>query len=347
MNRRQFLMALAAAAVSTAAGPPATRPVRRRGFNLLELFAPQNARPFAEADFAAIAGWGFDFVRLPLSYWCWASVDRPTVVRDERPLRYVDQAVAWGKQYGVHVNLCLHRIAGFCVNPPKEPTDLWTDPAAQAAAVAQWTMLADRYRGEPASTVSFDLINEPGKVPAERYAAVVRQLVAAIRSIDADRLIVADGLMSGTVPVPSLMPLGIGQLTRGYGPMRVSHYKASWIHGNADWPAPTWPLTVKPGDVWDKARLHREQIVPWQRLADRGVYVHVGEWGAYNRTPYDVVLSWMRDNLELWRTAGWGWSLWNLTGPFGILDSHRAGATYEPFGGRQLDRRMLELLRAY
>ena len=129
--------------------------------------------------------------------------------------------------------------------------------------------------------------------------------------------------------------------------MRVSHHGASWIHGSGDWPVPTWPLTVKPGDVWDKERLRREQIVPWHALESRGVSVHVGEWGSYNRTPYDVTMRWMRDNLELWQAAGWGWSLWNLAGPFGILDSRRPGATYEPFRGRQLDRAMLELLRSH
>ena len=44
--------------------------------------------------------------------------------------------------------------------------------------------------------------------------------------------------------------------------------------------------------------------------------------------------------------AGWGWALWNLRGSFGVVDSGRADVRYEPFRGRQLDRRMLELLRA-
>lgn len=355
MNRREFLIAGAAAvaaAVATAAAgggttAPATRPARRRGFNLLELFDARNARPFAEADFALLADWGFDFVRLPMSYRCWSSAADPAGVRDEQPLRWVDQAVAFGRRYGVHVNLNLHRVPGFCVNPPHEPADLWTDPKSQAATAAQWAMLARRYRGVPGSALSFDLINEPGKVPADRYVAVIGHVVAAVRAADPARPIVADGLMSGTVPVPGLIPLGVGQSTRGYGPMRVSHYGASWIRGSAAWPVPTWPLTVGPGDVWDHDRLRREQIRPWQALADRGVAVHVGEWGAYNRTPYPVVLAWMRDNLEPWQQAGWGWSLWNLYGPFGLLDSQRPGATYEPFRGHQLDRTMLELLQSH
>jgi endoglucanase len=55
----------------------------------------------------------------------------------------------------------------------------------------------------------------------------------------------------------------------------------------------------------------------------------------------------MRDVLELWQEAGWGWALWNLRGGFGPLDSQREDVTYEDFHGHKLDRTMLELLRAY
>lgn len=60
----------------------------------------------------------------------------------------------------------------------------------------------------------------------------------------------------------SLAPLGIGQSTRGYEPMRISHYKANWIGGSDKWEEPTWPLKLKEGDVVDKERLRRERIDP-------------------------------------------------------------------------------------
>ena len=80
-------------------------------------------------------------------------------------------------------------------------------------------------------------------------------------------------------------------------------------------------------------------------MADEGVGVHVGEWGAFNRTPHKVVLAWMRDCLALWKEAGWGWALWNLQGGFGVLDSQRSDVEYEDFHGHKLDRGMLNLLQ--
>jgi endoglucanase len=126
--------------------------------------------------------------------------------------------------------------------------------------------------------------------------------------------------------------------------MQISHYKASWIGGSNTWPEPTWPLT---NGGWDRERLRREQIQPWKELEAKGVGVHVGEWGAYQYTPHKVVLAWMKDCLELWQEAGWGWAMWNLRGSFGVLDSGRTDVKYEQMRGHQLDREMLELVRAH
>ncbi len=319
---------------------------RWRGFNLLEKFTLALNSPYVEADFDMIAEWGFDFVRLPADYRCWT--DAPGKYK-EAVLREMDQAIAFARSRRIHVNLCLHRAPGYCVNPPKEALDLWADDQSGVEArrqfAEQWGMFAARYKDVPASSLSFDLINEPANISPAAYARAVQGAVEAIRREDAQRLIIADGLMYGTRPVPELIELRIAQSTRGYAPMFVSHYKANWIPGSETWPGPTWPIQGEGQSKWDKARLQREQIGPWLELQKKGVGVHVGEWGAYNRTPHEVALSWMRDQLALWREAGWGWALWNFRGSFGVLDSGRTDVAYEAYKGHKLDRKMLELLR--
>ena len=54
----------------------------------------------------------------------------------------------------------------------------------------------------------------------------------------------------------------------------------------------------------------------------------------------------MRDGLELWKEAGWGWALWNFRGSFGVLDTRRRDVVYEDFKCHKLDRKMLGLLRS-
>ena len=348
-SRRSFLhqtaAALGALALPVAASTPSPSKLPRwRGFNLTDKFTQRQNAPFRESDFEWIAGWGFDFTRLPMSYTCWSSPERWREL-DEKVLGEIDQAVEFGRQYGVHVNLNFHRAPGYCVNPPKEPFDLWKDPEALEATCHHWAHFARRYRGIPNHRVSFDLLNEPANVGEPRYVEVVTAMVEAIRAEDPDRLIIADGLRWGRDPVFGLAGLGIGQSTRGYDPMRISHHRASWINGSDQWPEPTWPLQDR--EIQDQAWLRRTCIEPWQKLESRGVGIHVGEWGAHNRTPHSVALAWMKSFLELWQEVGWGWALWNFRGSFGILDSGRKDVAYENHHGHQLDRPLLELLRAH
>jgi endoglucanase len=365
MNRRQFLQSAAASAAAVALPanllraaddkpalpePTVARLPRWRGFNLLEWFNADNRKPFKEEDFALIAGLGFDFVRLPLSYRCWNSgkVEEWDQM-DEKALAQVDQAVELGKQHGVHVNINFHRAPGYCVNPPNEPLVLWDDERALNACAHHWGHFAKRYKGRPNREVTFDLLNEPADIPEEKYAKVVKRLVAAIHEQDPQRLVIADGLKWGGTPVLSLAGL-VAQSTRGYEPSRISHYKANWMKGSDEWPEPTWPLKIPQKDreeLWDRAKLVKNRMDPWKALEKNGSGVHVGEWGAFNKTPHAVALAWMTDYLELWKEAGWGWAMWNFRGAFGPLDSGRKDVNHEDWKGHKVDRRMMELIQAH
>lgn len=468
---------------------------RWRGFNLQEKFYfNRQQKPFLEEDFRLISQLGFNFVRLPMDYRVWIR-DGDWTQFDEKVLREIDQAVAWGGVYGIHVMINFHRAPGYTVARPPEPRDLWTDPEAQRVCALHWATFARRYRGIPNERLSFNLFNEPSRIEPDVYLDVCRKIVSAIRAEDPDRLIVADGIDWAKRPVPKLRPLKIAQATRGYVPMEISHYQASWVSGQ-HFREPRWPRTVAYGlllgpaktepkgplvvegpfhedtqfrlrvmtvsnradlvveadgqSIWEKSfvcgpgegewkkaefkkqwgihqnlfdrdytltvpkgtrrlevkivggdwlqvgeigltaggpgsRVHtlpldltwgkkpevirytpaatgtaftgpevqgrqwlwQECVEPWTELQAQGVGVMVGEFGAYNKTPHDIVLRWMEDSLANWQQAGFGWALWNFRGTFGILDSGRKDVEYEEWEGHQLDRTMLELLQKY
>jgi endoglucanase len=316
---------------------------RWRGFNLLEKFMAPAHKPFVQTDFEWMQEWGFDFARLPMDYRLWTDAADPYKT-DEKVLKEIDQAVELGRAHKIHVCLCLHRAPGYTVASPAEKLNLWTDEEAQKQFDFQWALFAKRYRGIPSGELSFNLVNEPdNKVKADAYAKVVRRAVAALRKEDPRRLVLSDGLNWGRTPVLELADLGIAQSTRGYDPHALTHYKAPWA-GGENFPPPAWPLK-QGNETTDQNALRKTAIEPWKKLEAKGVGVHVGEWGSFNKTPHDVVLRWMADDLELWKEAGWGWALWNLRGSFGVLDSERADVTYEDFHGHKLDRKMLDLLR--
>ena len=330
---------------------------RWRGFNLVEKF--QNApdefsdlapvwsfynEPFKEEDFQIISELGFNFVRLPMSYKCWIKGDN-LLDFDEKTLKEIDQAVKWGKKYGIHVCICMHRAPGYCIAAPKEQYDLWTDEYIQDVFAAHWAMFAKRYKGIPAKRLSFDLVNEPITTDA-CYEKVIRKAVKAIRDIDPDRLIIIDGIDCGTRVMTTVDDLNLVQSGRGYAPGYLTHFKASWSDVADATEPPTWPYVEPNGKVWDK-KAFEQMYRPWAEYRDRSRRgVHIGECGVYKYTPHDVTLAFFRDLLSTLKEYDMGWALWQLRGVNGILDSERDDVIYEPYRGHKLDRKLLEILQA-
>jgi len=358
-NRREFIKMVAGGAVAAAIpayGQPAkkeekvNKPLaqtaipRWRGFNLLDMFTMRSRGDWLEDDFRWIRDFGFDFIRLPTCYRLWIENGDDYKI-NEAMLEKLDRAVELGSKYRLHVNINFHRGPGYSVNREfTEPFSLWKDQKALDAFCFQWQMLAKRYKGISKDKLSFNLINEPPneseRMSRADHERVVRAAVSAIRKESSDRIIIADGLNWANDPLPELADLGIAQSCRAYQPMFISHYKASWV-GGEKYPEPTWP-----GQDWDRKRLE-QHYQRWADLAKKGVGVHCGEGGTFNKTPHKVVLAWLRDVLEILTGYGIGLALWNFRGAFGIIDSDRADVEYEDFQGRKLDRKLLELLQEF
>ncbi len=375
-GRRSFLKATAAAAVGlpavlgereAAAGEKKTPPIPRwRGFNLLSFFqALSRDRSHGKLDgdeLRWMRDWGFDYVRLPLDYWTWIDADwraTRTLKPDDvfrvknQTLDRIDSAVELCQKFGLHVNLNFHRAPGYCINnPEREPFVLWSDKRAEDAFLFHWRLFARRYKSLSRDRLSFNLVNEAprpraGYMSREDYIRVMTRGTEAIREIDPQRRIFVDGLSVAHDPVEELVGLGVGQSTHAYWPGGISHYRAPWVDRNAGFPTPSWPLKDKLGRIKADRQKLVDYFAPWQRLMRRGIAVHCGECGCYNKTPYDVFLGWFTDVMDILKSHGIGYALWNFSGAFGILDSGRSDAKYEEWHGHQLDRTLLTLLQRH
>ena len=264
-TRRDFLKHAAAGTAAVAASalgqprqgePPPAAPRRTtprwRGFNLLEKFY-RNDR-FRESDFQWIAEWGFDFVRLPMDYRQWTDANDPYALK-EPVLAHIDEAVALGRKYGIHVSLNLHNAPGFSVNrAAKHTLNLWRDAEAQKQFAFLWSHFAGRYRGIPSSRLSFNLVNEPANIDEASYVKAVRGAIDGIRAADPERMIITDGLNWGRDPVRSLADEGLVQSTRGYEPFGLTHYRAGWVSGSDRYPLPQWPVPQVNGHLFGPSR---------------------------------------------------------------------------------------------
>jgi endoglucanase len=271
---------------------------------------------------------------------------------DEKMLENVDRTVHLADKYDLHLTLNFHRAPGYCINnPDREPLVLWKDERAEEAFVFHWNLFADRYRDVPGEKLSFNLVNEAprpreGYMTRDDYHRVMSRATEAIRRHSPDRIIIIDGLSVGNEVVESMIPTGVAQSVHAYTPAGISHYRASWVDKDHSFPEPTWPLERDGKVTYDREKLE-EKYRPWGELVRRGIGVHCGEAGCYNKTPHDVFLAWMRDVLEILTSHDIGYALWNFRGPFGILDSGREDVDYRPWHGHQLDAELLALMREF
>jgi len=339
-----------------------------RGFNLLDFFSPKpsaTGRKTTEDHFRWVRDWGFDFVRIPIAYPYYLAIDHNKQITpeevykiDEKRVEEIEQLVALAHRYNMHVSLNLHRAPGYCINAGfHEPYNLWKDEEALKAFCFHWNFWAKRFKHVPAGKISFDLLNEPAMredmndqhskitaVPGEVYRKVAIEAAAAIRKETPSRLIIADGNNVGTSVIPEIMDLDIAQSCRGYYPGKISHYKAPWANKDVNnLPEPKWPGQV--GNEYLSREMLEKHYQPWIDLVKKGVGVHCGECGCWNKTPHAVFLAWFGDVLDILHSNKIGFGLWEFSGDFGVLNSRRADIEYEDWYGQKLDRKLLTLLQ--
>jgi aryl-phospho-beta-D-glucosidase BglC (GH1 family) len=337
-----------------------------RGVNLLDFFnpEPERGRKSKTEYFKYMADWGFDFVRIPISYPSYLDFDRSKPIRPDEVMQYnnrildeIDDLVYNCHQQKLHVSLNLHRAPGFCINAGfKEPYNLWEDQEALDAFCAHWNMWSERYKNISSKKLSFDLVNEPfkrldpndqhspgGPVPIDEYRKVAEAALKTIKGVNKKRMVIADGNGGGGTAIPEFADLDLNQSCRGYFPMHISHHKASWVYKDPDsLPDPNWP-GMNNERYYSKEDLEKH-YAPWIALLEQGVGVHCGELGCYNQTPHEVFLSWFGDILDILDSNGIGFGLWEFSGTFGILNSGREDVAYEDWYGEKLDRKLLNLL---
>lgn len=325
------------------------------GANLLGLFnaAPQKPDPrvrgqFEECYFRWMKAWDLNFARLPMDYRYFLATNDWTKLKPEG-FAAVDQAVAWGRKYGVHVQLCLHRAPGYTITswiPEKE--HLQYEPRPQQAFMRIWREFARRYRGVPNAELSFNLINEPTGFSEEQFISVFGRTVDAIHAEDPGRFVMLDGNHCASTPVKHFYGVPLtGQAFRGYTPHAISHYKAWYIKDQPE-VEPVWPLSAEMAKR--RSWIYEDPSVTLAKFAEprkKGYPVMIGEFGCYNKLNHATCLAWMEDCLKRWKALGLGWAIWNVDGAFGFMDSDRTDVQYKDFEGHKLDRKMLDLLRRY
>ena len=157
---------------------------------------------------------------------------------------------------------------------------------------------------------------------AADWNSLLPAVLASVREVDPDRLVVVGGADASSVAGLRQLELPaddrLAATVHYYEPFRFTHQGAGWLPGADAWLGATW------GTAADRAAVTADlaEAVSWAR--DRSVPLYVGEFGVLAAADPASRLrwtAWVRHELE---RLGISWAYWDLATEFGAYDLERA-----------------------
>lgn len=206
---------------------------------------------FRETDIKFLADNGFNFTRIFFSLSTLRFPDYPEDGRlvNENELRDLDQLIAWGMEYGVHIQIAMSFYLDEGGNE-KLDGSIAANDAQWAMVQDYWTMLARRYAGIPSRYLTFDLSNEiePWEGADFDYAAAkLGELITSVRSADAQRVLLHSFQGNPNADwVETVASLGVAIGCHPYYPQYITTTGDEYAEQNPY----AYPPGRSPGSLW-------------------------------------------------------------------------------------------------
>jgi beta-glucosidase len=179
--------------------------------SIVEIVGEEAAKNFWDAylknwlskqDIEAMARWGANHVRLPLTYKTLTTKDGSYL---EAGFEDIERIVSWCRQYGLYVVLDLHAAPGgqnawhFCDSDGT--ARLWEEPEKYWPwTIHLWKEIAARYAEDPI-ILGYDLLNEtllPPGHSAKELRSLFAAITRAIREVDKKHIVFIEGNVYAT-----------------------------------------------------------------------------------------------------------------------------------------------------
>ena len=303
----------AAACGAGASGGSLEKAPGLRGFN----FGARGQTPFAEKDYADLAAYGANVVRIGVNVPIGESGATFDIAASE--WEYMERTVAMGRKHGFKVILALVPL------PLGEAAVHWNRPELKASLVDLWARVAARFKGNPV-IAGYDLINEPvtprdsnrppplGKVltstgwvaeaqdrDGDPWRDLAVKIIQAIRAVDADSIVIFE-------PSPWALPKGFTHLTplpfagvvysfHFYEPHALTH---QGLYENR-------AALSYPSELTSRASLSNA-VEPVRAFARKySVPILVGEFSIVRWAPGESAARYLNDAIEIFEAEGWSW----------------------------------------
>lgn len=282
---------------------------------------------FTEEDAALIGQLGFNVVRIPVHYRLFEDDERPFDIMEEG-FRHLDRAISLCASNGVRTIIDLHTVPGWQnqdwhSDNPTHTATFWRHPHFQDRVIHLWRAIAARYRGNPA-IAAYNPMNEPADPKGEVVGPFSRRLVAAIRDVDPDHIVILEGNRYANEfeilgdPIANVIYSHHDYSPPGYVPggryPGMTRLTQSWE--STDGQSHEYGILL-PGEsreqYFDAAALERTFLKRSEYMLRTGTPIFVGEFNVIFTG--DLVgdaerLALLSDQLEVYRKHGASWAFW-------------------------------------
>ena len=290
-------------------------------------YSPERLDSFiTEEDFAQIARWGFDHVRLPVDY---NILQTPAGELLERGFARIDRAIRLAEENGLRLVLDLHKTQGFSFDAGEKEAGFFESERYQEFFYQIWEALAKRF-GDKSRTVAFELLNEVTE--AEYLPAWKRISAACIRRIRAfapeTLILVGSYHWNSARTVPELdAPLDSRVLYNFhcYEPMAFTHQGAYWMEELKDKRGVTF------ADCGADESFFEELLSgAIEKAAKEGTELYCGEYGVIDVAAPEEALLWFKTFHRVLERHGIARAVWSYRQmDFGIADARMDGVRDE------------------
>jgi endoglucanase len=315
-----------------------------RGVNLSSWLEQTNARNiqftrFTKKDFQNIKSLGADVIRLPINIHPMTG-GSPTYTIDPLLLGFIDEAVDWAEELGLHIILDNHSF------DPAVPTSagVWQ------VLVPVWKQMAEHFKHR-STLVYYEVLNEPHGINDVVWNAIQTMVIDSIRAIDTKHTIIVGPAGWNSYNNLNAMPVyadtNLIYTFHFYDPFIFTHQGASWTdpslvplasvpfpYDAARMPAVPAPLAgtwiqndiTNYAAIGNAAKVQQTLDIAVKFMNDRKVKLFCGEFGAFDQNSinedrvryYQVVRSYLEEK-------GIAWTSWDYQGGFGIFKKGSAG----------------------
>lgn len=294
-----------------------------------------------EEDAKRIASWGLDHVRIPVDYNVFEQEDGSV---NERGIALYTKAVQMFLDHGLNVIIDLHKAPGFSFDTPEENV-LFGNNALETRFVELWKKIATLYVGF-GDKVAFELLNEIVEENSDRWNALLKETIVAIREIAPTTKIVTGGIQWNSAFTLKYLEKpqdeNIVFNFHFYEPFLFTHQKAGWVG-----PMPKDKGMEYPADLESYRQRNREVGMYGSGLYAEGLtemgpsfmekiirnavdaadavdtYLYCGEYGVIDHADAKSALNWYKDVNSVFVKYGIGRAAWTYKRmDFGLTDAY-------------------------